>query len=125
MDFDETEFPVSLSALINCVCYLFQIHNDILMFIQTLKAAAKMPKPKEKPHILTIRISPLKLCMHSDSFYEFNERLESEKFILEEELTIQNYRSKFHFLLCLEEREHSSRLERYVHSLHLYIYIYI
>ena len=47
---------------------------------------------------------------HSRMYHEFEHRLEKEQHILEQNLTEENYKKKFHHLLCWEEREHDEQL---------------
>ena len=54
---------------------------------------------------------PLK---HSEWYTTNEEKWKSETSILEEDLTPDNYKDKFHHLLCWEEKEHSDLLSKYV-----------
>ena len=47
---------------------------------------------------------------HSQSFLEYEARLESDISILDENLATSNYREKFHHLLCWEELEHARQI---------------
>ena len=54
---------------------------------------------------------------HSSFYDEYKNKLESHRCILEQELTAENYKEKFHLLLSWEEQEHAKQLaERYCQS---------
>ena len=51
---------------------------------------------------------------HSSFYDEYKNKLETHRYILEQELTAENYKEKFHLLLSWEEQEHAKQLaERY------------
>ena len=49
-------------------------------------------------------------ALHSTFYRNYAHKLESNSGLLRSPLTVENYKEKFHHLLCLEEREHARQL---------------
>ena len=87
--------------------------------IQTLDAAAKTPKQRKTsaiPNSIFEQRTPFLRSQFSHHLHNYktegnkhNHRPEDVK-LLESELTRDNYREKFHQLLCREEEEHERLL---------------
>ena len=105
-------------------------HVIYTVYVKSLQVAAKVSKKeaknmavKESHHIVkggAQSISSPNVSLpesHSSSYDEYKNKLETHRCILEQELTAENYKEKFHLLLSWEEQEHAKQLaERYCQS---------
>ena len=100
----------------------------MLLFIQVIGESSKVSKKEVKrlkakearnKHI-SKKCSEVSLSScgvsilpsHSPTYCEFEDRLQTDKHILQQDLTPANYKDKFHLLLCWEELEHDERLAK-------------
>ena len=118
----EYDFHFPVSSYIICSVQICYSHNIITHIFQTLHAAAKAPKQRKQqtsaiPNSIFEQHSPLLRSQFSHHLHDYkaegntehNHRPEDVK-LLESELTRDNYREKFHQLLCREEEEHERLL---------------
>jgi len=74
-------------------------------------AAANFKQHKEEKKVQSNSSSAIVVPARHSSFYnDYRAKLESNRHILEEQLTSENYKEKFHHLLCWEEQEHDKQL---------------
>ncbi len=65
-------------------------------------------------------VTPVK---HSSFYEEFMDKLESNRWLLDKPTTAENYKEKYHHLICWEEQEHEKQLtERYCGLSYILIY---
>ncbi len=78
--------------------------------IQDLNSAksVKIPKRKQTYHKPQQEVRNYTLDSHSMSFKKYDLSMDEISY----ELTRENYKRKFHHLLCWEEQEHCNVLER-------------
>ena len=91
-------------------------------YFQTLEAASKVSKKEAKQMTAKVQLTTKKSSpsisspnidvpsQHSEFYDEYKGRLISHRHILDEPLTSQNYKEKFHLLLAWEEQEHDKQL---------------
>ena len=89
------------------------IEFSMLNFIQAYdpklsKKSTKLLIAKEEKKTVNSQ-SPLNV--HSHCFSHFESELNGKSNILRDDLTYENYKEKFHLLLCLEEQEHEKQLK--------------
>lgn len=83
----------------------------VLLYIQTLQEAAKVPMRKKQPCDPSAEKHSLSLRSQSSHHFRTghcHRTVDTE--LLKSPLTPENYREKFHQLLCREEEEHERLL---------------
>lgn len=76
--------------------------QNIQTLSETANVKAKVPKTTPRVHVPAAQ---------SDYYRDNKDKLNES--LLEEKLTRENYKEKFHQLLCWEEKEHEEQLKRY------------
>ena len=90
--------------------------------IQTLQEAAKVPMRKKQPcEPSAEKNSSLLHSQSSHHFITHHHHCAVDIELLESQLTRENYRAKFHQLLCREEEEHERLLAERLAILHEYL----
>ena len=82
------------------------------------KIIARKSQPRSQFLKTCISSPNVAIPTNCSSFYqEYIDKLELNSSLLKDRLTVQNYKEKFHHLLCWEEQEHIRQLsERYICS---------
>ena len=91
----------------------------VSFYIQTLEEAAKVPMRKKQHCDHSVQQNSSLLC--SQSSYHFrthHNHCAVDMELLKSPLTRENYRTKFHQLLCREEEEHERLLDERLALLH-------
>ncbi len=104
--FDPTDFPVRLTYVLTSLKSKFFKKLNLSQVVETSREKVSKRVLREIQHAPPAAAPPRQ---HTD-FYKRIKLDEHSQAIIRSELTRENYKEKFHHLLCWEEKEHEKIL---------------